>query len=457
MNRRISFGITNRAKVILYISALILVINLIQPWTIYGIDSLFISFGLLGLLISGWIVNRARYYVLERIDIKRVLPTIVYEEENIPIIIVIHNPTVIGLYNVLLEDYYPETLSKTDGYNFGVIQIPPKSTVEVKYELKSRGVGSHKFGRFLLRVGDPFGFFHTTLEISDVDTNVIRVMPLIPKISLEEIFARGYRLELGVKKIPHTGLSKEFRDIREYVPGDETRRIDWKATAKLSKLMIREYELERKNHIVMILDLSKNMFIGELGNRKIDYASRTISYIINYAISTKDNVGLIILSGYGVDTIPVAMASETLLRNVLRKMSEIPVYPPVDEYKEWEMRDLGEAISKLGLRDKTLFIVISDLEGPGVIEKIVNLSRILRGLRHEVVIVSPLTVLFEARLLKGVDAAIYRVIGYISMQKRRKEIDMLFRLGVPVINVGPDDLIPYIMLKIEEYRRMIII
>jgi len=457
MKKTISFGLTTRAKIIILIASLLLIVNIIQPWKEVSIRSLYIPFLLIGLVISGWIVNRARGYAFERLEIKRIIPPNVYENETINVKIIIKNPTPIGLYNIVIEEHYPETLSKVEGFNTGVIQIPPKSEVQVNYKLKAKGIGRHEFGSIILRKLGIIGFYYTEATYSNIESSFIGVMPSLPKINIEEALARGYKLELGAQKVPHSGFSTEFRDIREYVPGDEIRRIDWKATAKLNKLMIREYELERKNNIVLILDLSKNMFIGELGLRKIDHASRTIAYIINYAISRRDNVGLIILSGYGIEVIPVTMASETILQNTLRKLSNITVYPPADEDREWSIDELGIGLERLKLRDKTLFILISDLETPGIIDNIVELSKILRGMRHELVVVSPLTVLFEARMLKGIDAAIYKVIGYISMQERKKMIDKLFKAGVPVINVGPRDLIPYIMLKIEEYRRMIIV
>lgn len=457
MKTSISFGLTTRAKIILLIASLLLVVNIIQPWKEVYIRSLYIPFLLIGLVISGWIVNRARTYAFERLEIRRKIPANVYEGETIRVKIIIKNPTPIGLYNVVVEEHYPETLTKVDGFNTGVIQIPPKSEVEVNYKLRARGIGKHRFGTIMLRKSGILGFYYTKAAYSNIDSSFIGVMPSLPKINIEEALARGYKLELGAQKVSHSGFSADFRDIREYVPGDETRRIDWKATAKLNKLMIREYELEKKNNLVFILDLSKNMFIGELGLRKIDHASRTIAYIMNYAMNKRDNVGLIILSGYGVDVIPVAMASESLLQNTLQKLSNIPVYPPTAEGLEWSIDELGIAIERLNLRDKTLFILISDLETAGIIDNIIELSKILRSMRHELVVVSPLTVLFEARLLKGIDAAIYKVIGYISMQERRRMIDKLFKMGVPVINVGPEDLIPYIMLKIEKYRRLIVV
>lgn len=456
MRKTIEFGLTIKAKAIIFVSALILIINIFQPWSIAGIDTASISFILLAILISSWIISRGKIFVAEKLDIKRIIPKYVYELDEVPVKLYITNKTPLGIYNVVIEDIYPETMKRKTGHNLGVVQIYPKSEIEIKYTLQARGIGEHVFKGVIIKVWDPLGLFHTSIHYTEINTDRIRVMPTIPHIDITEILAKGFKLELGAKKTPHSGLSTEFRDIREYVPGDETRRIDWKATAKLNKLMIREYELERKSNIVIILELSRNMFLGELGTRKIDYAARTITFIFNYAYSKKDNVGLIVLTPRHADVIPITTASETLIKSVLLKLSSIPVYP-FEESIEWNDTYISKALEKLGLRDKTLFIIISDLESEYVTSNVRNIARILRSLRHEVIIISPLTTLFETKLLRGIDAAIYKVIGYISIQERKKYIDELIKLGVPVIDVGPNDLIPYTLVKIEQYRRMIVI
>ena len=457
MNREVRLGITVRGKLILGIAALIFITNIIQPWRPAGINSIYITFIILTILISGWIVNRSRAYVLERLTIKRDVSTPIYEDEETTIRIIIENTAAVGIYNAIFQDHYPETMHKVEGENIGNIQIPPKSTIEITYKLRARGIGRNQFGTMVIRLLDPLGLYYMEGIYSDVELSSIEVMPIIPQASVEEYLARGIKLELGPRIARQSGISTEFRDIREYVPGDETRRIDWKATAKLNKLMIREYELEKRNNIVLILDLSRNMFIGELGVRKIDYAARTIAYIINYASTKKDNIGLVIFGSDKVDLIPVSMASDALVKRALEKLSRIPVYPPKPRKEESDIIDPGTVIGRLGLRDKTLFIFLSDLEDGETIERVTNMAQILRALRHEVVVVSPLTVLFEARLLKGIESAIYKVVGYTSLRRRKESVEELVKIGVPVINVGPNDLIPYLLMKIEQYRRMIVI
>jgi uncharacterized protein (DUF58 family) len=137
----------------------------------------------------------------------------------------------------------------------------------------------------------------------------------------------------------------------------------------------------------------------------------------------------------------------------MRYLSSIDVDRIPEEYA-LDNIPFGRILSKLGVKGKTLFITISDLEEEARASLLLSGLKTLRMARHEVVLLSPLTHLFEIRMVKGVDMALYRVEAYKSMEKRKRIEGQLKKLGIPVVNVGPDDLIPIVLAKLEEFRRV---
>src|SRR5256885_10750185 len=65
------------------------------------------------------------------------------------------------------------------------------------------------------------------------------------------------RLELGRQPFRRLGEGRLFESLREWVPGDDLRHIDWKATAKRRKVITRQYEAERRQQVLLVLDTGR--------------------------------------------------------------------------------------------------------------------------------------------------------------------------------------------------------
>ena len=97
----------------------------------------------------------------------------------------------------------------------------------------------------------------------------------------------------GHHRSPHRGSSVEFAEYRNYVPGDDIRRLDWRVFARTDRYYLKEFEAETNLRCYVVLDCSGSMgFTGEHGTR-LDYAKRlaaTLSYLI---INQGDAAGLL--------------------------------------------------------------------------------------------------------------------------------------------------------------------
>ncbi len=112
----------------------------------------------------------------------------------------------------------------------------------------------------------------------------------------------------GLHRSPHKGFSVEFKQHRQYVPGDEIRHIDWRAYGRSDRYYIREYEEETNLRATLILDLSGSMAYGgakEVGVggsktqngsptlSKYQYATRLAACLAHLMIGQQDSVGMV--------------------------------------------------------------------------------------------------------------------------------------------------------------------
>src|SRR4029079_14204691 len=119
----------------------------------------------------------------------------------------------------------------------------------------------------------------------------------LQKIGNLQVFARqvveGFCS--GLHRSPHKGFSVEFKQHRQYVPGDEIRHIDWRVFARSDRYYIREYEEETNLRATLLLDLSRSMNYGGNGGgpSKYEYATRLAASLAYLMLQQQDSVGLV--------------------------------------------------------------------------------------------------------------------------------------------------------------------
>jgi len=96
----------------------------------------------------------------------------------------------------------------------------------------------------------------------------------------------------GQHKSPHRGSSVEFAEYRNYVPGDDIRRLDWRVFARTDRFFLKEFEAETNLRCYLVLDCSGSMKYGKAGATKLDYAKRMAATLGYLAARQGDAVGL---------------------------------------------------------------------------------------------------------------------------------------------------------------------
>lgn len=108
----------------------------------------------------------------------------------------------------------------------------------------------------------------------------------------------------GMHASPHRGASVEFAEYRRYVPGDDLRRLDWRAYGRTDRFYVKEFEADTNLRCHLVLDTSGSMDFGSGELKKIDFARRVLAAIAHLSIQQGDAVGLTCIAETITQTIP---------------------------------------------------------------------------------------------------------------------------------------------------------
>jgi len=149
------------------------------------------------------------------------------------------------------------------------------------------------------------------------------------------------------------GKGMEFYEVREYVPGDEIRTIDWNVTARYGHPYVKKFIEERELTVMLLLDMSGSSRFGTQRQLKSQLAAELCSVFALSAIKNNDKVGLIIFT----DRIEKFLAPRKGLRHVLRVIREALYFKPAG--KGTDMALALDYLNRVTKR-KTITFIISD-------------------------------------------------------------------------------------------------
>ncbi|MFM8470280.1 MAG: DUF58 domain-containing protein, partial [Limisphaerales bacterium] len=128
---------------------------------------------------------------------------------------------------------------------------------------------------------------HVSDFLTPAELSKVANLQVVARLVVEGFFS-------GLHKSPHKGFSVEFAQHRQYVQGDEIRRLDWKVFGKTDRYYIREYEEETNLRATLLLDLSGSMRYAGAGRApKADYAIRLAAALAYLMLQQRDSVGLV--------------------------------------------------------------------------------------------------------------------------------------------------------------------
>jgi len=172
-----------------------------------------------------------------------------------------------------------------------VATIPARSSVQLDAAFLPRERGLARFGDLYAWVENRIGVLRRRYRIAA--SAEARVFPDLSAVQEYGTLAkRTTLLDAGLRKLRLRGAGTEFESLREYLPGDAFRLVDWKATARRGRMMVAQYEVERSQNVVVVLDCGRLMTPRVGLQRKFDYALTAALSVARVAQLAGDNVGL---------------------------------------------------------------------------------------------------------------------------------------------------------------------
>src|SRR5262249_28666717 len=222
------------------------------------------------------------------LEARRIVPNPMSVHNEHPVGVSLRNRARVPL-QVRLRDSVPEGMGAAGEELAGT--VPAGAEVSWEYKVRPVRRGLFSWGSIQLRYRTLLGLWEIRKTIDAAEEG--RVFPNLTSLYRYALLARTNRLEtIGVRRVRLRGGAWEFESLRDYVSGDDIRLLDWKATARRRKLIVRNQEAERNQTVLVLLDCGRLMNAEVNGGTKLDYAVNTALILAQVALTRGDRVGL---------------------------------------------------------------------------------------------------------------------------------------------------------------------
>jgi len=314
------------------------------------------------------------------------------------------------------------------------VRIGAWKSETVRYHIRPTRRGASALVGVHLRY--PTGLrFWTRHELRPLEMPV-KIYPDIRAVYRYELMASRNRLaEIGVRILRMPGQGREFERLREYRYGDELRHIDWKATARQRQLITREFNVERNQNLVLMVDCGRFMRNESNGISYLDQALNSAIMLGYIALGQGDNVSLMAFSNR-VERFVRPVRGKPGIQTLLRSTYDIQ---PSDKAADYSLA--LEYLSTVQ-RKRALVILITFVTNE------LQLQRIGESLRVRSLPYLPMCVLLQdvdlqrmaERIPKTSLDAYHTASAAQLLSGQSKEVSALRDDGVLIVNTPPDQL-----------------
>lgn len=344
---------------------------------------------------------------------------------------------------VQVFDHYP-TSAALEGLPWRV-RVPSHGWAETEYRVRPETRGDHVFESAEVLVRSPLGLWERRQRVGE--RLPVRVLPNFRSVAHYALLAIDDRLaQLGIRLQQRRGEGLEFHQLREYRDGDSLRQIDWKATARRRTLISKEYQDEKDQQVVFLIDCGRRMHArdGELSH--FDHVLNTVLLLTHVALRQGDAVGLMTFSGPGRWVPPrkggVAMNAIVAATYDLATSAQAPDYQEAAERLMGLQRRRALIILVSNLRDEDSSEIGPTLKLLGQ-RNLVLLASLREAALHETLERAP-TTLREALLVGATHHYLWA---------RQKAHDRIRGQGVLFLDVEPRELPIRLVNRYLEVKR----
>lgn len=281
--------------------------------------------------------------------------------------------------NLYVEDSGSKNVLVTEGTRGLQFTLRPNETARIAYKFRTSERGLYSLGPVYARAEDLAGL--RFVEESFEDTEIVAAFPSMQYISTTEVRPRRVGPWPGLVPSRKAGVGTEFYSLRPYVPGDELRRINWKSSARLGRLITNEFEGELVTDVAIVLDTTGSA--GVFGFDFIEYSISATASLASLMLRQGNRVGLLVhgkhrawippgfgkrhllrllyqlaVVGPGRGLLPMAYVLESLAPVMLPARSQVIFISPMIE------EEMAEIVGTLAASGYSVLLLTAEVDQP---------------------------------------------------------------------------------------------
>ncbi|MHA1946598.1 MAG: DUF58 domain-containing protein [Candidatus Hodarchaeales archaeon] len=337
-----------------------------------------------------------------------------------------------------IYDAIPDMFEIVLGENFIITQLMGKEVKEFSYIIQVSTRGVYRIGPVKVIIHDRLGFYFEE-DTRHFYTEVLCYPSYEDIRRMEALSKRRQQGKMfGSHRTRQKGMGDDFHALARYYPGAPFKSLDWKAFSRTGELMVREFEAEKNIRLVLFLDHSGSMGAGIPYNTKLDFAIRATMLVMKMAEERQDLFGLITYADRPTSYLP-PKGGKNMFFQLLEVLALVEPEGRSDPLAavDYVMQRLPRA---------SFYVFLTDLESSDS-EIFTEAAKRARSTKNNITVISPFGPLFETKLtdLTMTERAIAEAIFEEYLGYRKQVEDSLRGLGVEIINVGPDDILPNVI------------
>ena len=389
------------------------------------------------------IVDWALAVAPARVAVERTTPAVLTLGQAGEVAWRVTNPTKRSLRVAIADELAP---SLHAGVRRAVVDLPKEGDGRVRTTIHPTRRGRFTPTQVVVRVEGPLGLM--ARQRSRSMPSVLRVHPPFRSKQEAELKINKARLlEIGLRSAQGRGGGTEFEQLREYGPDDEFRRVDWAATARSSKPIVRTYRAERNQTVMVLLDNGRLMASRVADVPRIEHAMDAALLLTTVATRLGDKCGLVVFD---------AAVRKVLQPSKLRSQPGLVTEALFDLEPELVETDYRSAFTEVvaRYRRRVLLVLLTELSEQAAGEFLLPALPLIT--RSHVVVIGavrdPEVDRWAQSPVHDPEDAFRRAAALGALAERARLAAKLRSLGVTVVDAAPGQLAPdladaYLKLK----------
>jgi uncharacterized protein (DUF58 family) len=326
------------------------------------------------------------------------------------------------------------------------LPLPPHGEVRASFAVTGLARGRFPLGRIALRVRSRVGLLAARFLFAP--GGVLLIAPSVASVRRFRLLALQHRLHTaGVRALRRRGEGRAFAGLRDYVPGDDPRHVDWKATARRSRLTAREYDVEQSQTVFALIDAGRSMTQLAGSFSRFEHALSASLVLADVAATAGDRIGALVFD----DEVRAFVAPQrgrsalSSLRGALVPVKATMIEP-----------DYAGAFRFLAARQRRRALVVFFTDVIDVRASRTLLAYVSRSAARHLVVVAALRndeVIAAATPSSERELPLYEAAAAEELIHGREEaLERMRRAGVTVLDVSPQSMIAAVVNRYLEIK-----